>query len=583
MLKRFNEIKNNRELRGWLFWRFTHPKDGGILISPRRGIPPYLEGFLNQTPNSCFEGARKFPELPHLMGLNKSDRKPQKLDLNLAGAKTQLDPDRLEEFFRSSFADDEDNCALHRFAWLLPLIAERSEYSKVVERLIQSWILDPPFLELDSAWEAYSIAERLANWGIFLCRSRCHQGWSEEEKLTFLDSIRLQAQILISKPEYFGEKLTGNHLSNNGRGLLWAALLCGDRYFAQLGSKIVQEELKRVIQPHGVLREGSSHYQFLITRNYWEAAWLAEQLDLQELKVGIFKQLPLMASACRFLVLQGIHPHIGDISPDFPPEWFEQVPDAVEAILGNIEGKTQFVPAQGWAAQFFKEVPRIQEERKSVQIRDDFARLDQEGFSILVHTNPRGYPILPGHAHRDSGCPVVVYQGRALLIDQGRCSYIAESKAAVSAWAHNSILIDDEELEVQPRGLFGPAYLQYLSGKEPDFKADHHGITSVHYGLKRFGVIVTRIVRVQNGILEILAEVEGQGSREITWLLHTLSENSAQIYWPERGSLSLQYGPGSDSRLGYRSTRYGEKLPCASFVWKKKVKLPWKGVVTVKP
>jgi hypothetical protein len=577
------EVLTNRELRAWLLWKIPHPLDAGH--KPRQERPPYL------SPRPESKAPKESlvitaPErLPQLVPLRQRGA-PSGVKLKLAGTSWDLTSEQFLGIFRGELdgklEDVEDRCALHRFAWLSEL--QENASAALLEKLIFAWIDSPPPRDLEDAWNAYCITERLANWGIFLCRSRVYERWPSERREKFVQSVRDQGEVLTNNLEYYGEALTGNHLANEGRGALWAALLTGDFHLSQVGEAILRKEYERIFQPSGMLREGSSHYQFLVTRNYLEAYWLAPHLALPELRDWLAERLPKMAEACRLLRVRGAWPLIGDLSPDCEPDWLVHVPEIVDLWIGQVPPKVQ---TQGWAGSFAEQVPPIRQEFDGVRRFDDFIRWDQGDLSLLVHVNAQGYPNVPGHGHRDTGCPVLFYRGQPLLMDRGRFNYTPEGELGLSAWAHNSVLLDDEEIEFHARGVFGPAYLLKRSGGGSKVQLNSQnlkqGVAITQSGWHRKGVELTRRFFLEDGRLRLVYELEGRGRHEVKILLHLPKKGLATVTWPRDDNPRTQVGPQPDSRLGWSSSRYGHKEDCLSYVWSDRVQLPWKGEVIVQP
>jgi hypothetical protein len=66
-------------------------------------------------------------------------------------------------------------------------------------------------------------------------------------------------------------------------------------------------------------------------------------------------------------------------------------------------------------------------------------------------------------------------------------------------------------------------------------------------------------------------------------LLCHCADVEADITWPIGGLVYQQRGASPDPNLGSRSTKYGERIPCNSFIWKAFIVLPWRGTIVVQP
>src|SRR5690606_15729932 len=113
------------------------------------------------------------------------------------------------------------------------------------------------------AWHPYSAAERVVNILDFAQRRGLPAPADHTAAL-----LARHAPAIAERLEYFGEHHTSNHLSNNGRGLYRLGLALGLPAATEMGMRILLAEAERIFAPSGVLREGSSHYHLLLTRNY---------------------------------------------------------------------------------------------------------------------------------------------------------------------------------------------------------------------------------------------------------------------------------------------------------------------------
>jgi len=126
--------------------------------------------------------------------------------------------------------------------------------------------------------------------------------------------------------------MTGNHAFNNARGLLFAGIVSGLPYATELAFEIFKERLPKLVTDDGFLREGSSHYHFLFTRWVLEVQWILSGTKNKELQSIVRPFAVNLVKRCWFFLVQNRKtkhwsiPLVGDISPDFPPEWLLSVP-----------------------------------------------------------------------------------------------------------------------------------------------------------------------------------------------------------------------------------------------------------------
>ena len=245
-------------------------------------------------------------------------------DLSLA-ATTMSNADLRALPWTATYDDPEDAASLHRFAWLQQWLLARSQegadvttIAGIVGEAMRSWMAAAG--EPGSAaapWQPYSVAERIVNWTISALAIG-HRLTDDEDVRA---SVVQQLAYLAKNLEYHGEALTGNHLSNDGRGLYIGGIFVNDLAAVDLGRTILLEERKRLFEEPWFAREGSSHYQFLIARNYMETLWFAERAGDGDLIASIAPTVARLVAGCRFLLVAESGtgermPLIGDISPD---------------------------------------------------------------------------------------------------------------------------------------------------------------------------------------------------------------------------------------------------------------------------
>lgn len=563
-LRKIKEILSDPELRSWMLFKALNPGDKGLVS--KHGLPPYLD----ENEINVFIDLKE--SKLDLNQLNKVSKTPplENVKINLASKDIEIPYKELTEinFFESSDSflnkldDVEDRESFFRLSVLLHSLEGQNGFSEIEEKIVKDWI-NADCMD-SNAWYPYTIAERLANIGIFLCRSQCYKSWSNEFKELFLERILNEGLKLYETLEYFGEDLTCNHLSNNGRGIMWAGYLLGSAEIIKLGSRVMKSEFDRIVQNHGIIREGSSHYQLLVTRNYLEACWVLKNSGLDAESRDFEKMAKKLQKGSQFLMLQGINPLVGDISPDFSPEWFKSV----------ISTKNSSAEYQGWRNHFSDFLVDDEEEFMGAKLQDDFIRIDKDGFSVLIHINKSGFPMLPGHAHCDSSSLVVVYMGRELLIDLGRKDYKKESNHYLRDVSHNSIRLNNSPKEFLPRGVYGKEFIQKISGGSTKIKVDEEVNLEIP-NYKRIGFTVTSNISIQNGEVHITYKINGKGKTLVTLPFHAPDSNSIEFEWPMEHKAKLV------KKL--RSKKYGFEEECFSFIWEKIVTIPCELTVKIKP
>ncbi|MBA4383019.1 MAG: hypothetical protein C0406_10680 [Sideroxydans sp.] len=593
---------SDRDFRDYLSCLFKYPPQVWNRNSgTRKGKPAYLAGIHNGV-----HVTSPVLRLP-LLWKGGSVEASRVVDIKLAGM--TLRSARLEALpWDVTFVDLENRAALHRFTWLLPLLEDwawnRIDMQSawmIVNASIQDWINHHLTPAADEAWQPYTISERLVNW-IITCLA-CGQQPVACESLAM--ALIKQSEYLQDHLEYFGDELTGNHLSNNGRALYIVGLVLNQPALAQVGRQILLEERKRLFVEPCFLREGSSHYQFLIMRNYCEVLWFARECGDENTAVELGTTVANLSEGCRFFLVANANsgweiPLIGDISPDCSPEWLYGVP-WVAAALTDSPAPEGSIPSRGWH-RFFLAPSYVSVERltdsEDVIARREWVKVKQHNWTIFAHLNPAGVPLPPGHTHQDTGSLVAYYRGEALLVDTGRYHYIddREGNRGINCWSHTMAVID--ELNPAPfyRKIYPKSFLQTRVGALPTFAVSPNALEIRHGGYARrkgIGAYRRQVNIISRNELEIVDEFRGAGFHEIYLIFHTswqvsqeglgfklvLGDQEAELLVPE--SLAKQQvwrGPSPDKRFGWGSRCYGQAYDLSSIVVSGHVQLPWFGL-----
>ena len=168
------------------------------------------------------------------------------------------------------YEDPEDTMSLHRFGWLL-INAEKIKIDILANLgldLVDDWISKNIHSESKLKWDSYTASERLIYWSIFFCLISRTETPNKKIEKKFAKAIFIHLNHIYDNLDYWGSE-SNNHLLNNGRALYIGGKIISNKHFSKIGKKILKKETDFLI-PKGVLKEGSSHYQFLITKSYLE-------------------------------------------------------------------------------------------------------------------------------------------------------------------------------------------------------------------------------------------------------------------------------------------------------------------------
>ena len=561
-MEKLRQLANDPTLRRWLVARALGAARGDAAFVPHR--PPYLT-------------ARTLPAQATTVFLEFDPRAPTRpLVLELPGERIEVSLEAPGDVFERTFADIETLLALHRFAWV-PLLGPDADPAWVAA-LWRAWREHFSAPDDSWAWHPYTAAERAVN---LLRFARRHGLPAPAEDAR--DELARHAPAIMSRLEYLGEHGTGNHLSNNGRGLFILGLDLGMPEYADLGAQILIEEARRIFLPSGVLREGSSHYHLLLTRNYAEA-WLAARRHGHAGAPQLESVLRRTLSVVPHLTLPGGLPPIGDISPDCPPAH-------LAALLPNDPATA------GWGALLDAEDRVALMALKSsvaacapgALAADGWLKFESGDWSGLWHLAPGGFAPMPGHGHQDAGSFEIHRRGAPLFVDLGRGAYGETGAAALyrSALAHNGLILDGADPYPPNKPYYDSAFRRRHGGGPTTLASEADGVAASFGGFARLGAArVLRRWRFANGGFAIEDRVEGQGRRRIARRLNTpwpveIAGDAAIIHAPA-GNIRVR-ADGIEPALGSmtRWTAYGQGTPATAIVFEEKAPLPWRGALTV--
>lgn len=498
------------------------------------------------------------------------------ITLPLPGETVRLRPGEAADFVRRPFDDIETTLAVHRFAWL-PLLGHDADPAWVAA-LWTAWRGVHAEARDGWAWHPYTAAERAINLLRFARRHGLPGSAHETRAL-----LAAHGPAIAARLEYFGDHHTSNHLANNGRGLFHLGLALGLPDCADLGARILIEEAKRIFSPSGMLREGSSHYHLLLTRNYVDA-WLAARAHGRQEEPILGETAAKALAAAARLALPGGMPLVGDISPDCPPAFlFGLLPggDRSSGWTGLLEADER--EALG-ALMAEAEVPN-----EAKPAADGWVRADVAPWTGLWHAAPGGWSAMPGHGHQDIGAFEVHFREEAVFVDPGRGRYGDAGEAAFyrSAAAHGTLTVDGADPYPPNRPYYDDGFRRRVGGPAPAIETTGTDVTLTHHGFSRLGGVgaVDRQWRFSSGGFSIADRVDGTGVHGIARGLLTplpveAAENAAVI----RGRAAT-YRVVADAAVRLepvvRWRAYGDGEPATMIRIENSVPLPWTGTITV--
>lgn len=534
-LKKILKYLRNKDVQAFLLYSIKNLKKLN-LSKPVGRIPIYL---LEDMANIKYESILKKIESILLIQNSKYNMNKKKMkksrEILLAGEKLELNYDELN--WSKSFIDNEDISAYHRFIWVytdfiyqLEEGSDKKELYEVTLNLIKSWIYNFDIKQSKEyhyeIFQTYTISERLVNWFYLLSiTSKTERLINKEIAISMCE----QLFYICNNLEYYGEEFTSNHLLNNGKAIYIIGSSLGVKEFQNIGKKILLNEYKRVIVDNGFLREGSSHYQLLITKNYLDAYFVALKFEDIEFAAKLYPKIEELANASRFFMIKtkkgNKFPLIGDISPDYPPSWISTVPELADALLYGEKISKKL--AIGYHTPFDIDLKKINNKIKNDKKinSNDWGKITGNNWTIFTHVNNSLYPNnLTGHFHHDTGGIVVFYKDKPIIIDCGRITYTdsARGNRDKSIRAHSGIYIDKSEPEIDMRSIYPKEFLNAYVFEKPEIEVFLNKMAIKINGYSRLKGItsVIRTIEIRDKKIKIIDQFDGKGIHSLDLFFH---------------------------------------------------------------
>jgi hypothetical protein len=463
--RKARQVYSDPVLRRWLMER---------ALRRVQGPPSFYEGCPTYLANAPTLQPHPFP-VPQGYGTISDTVTSGALDLALPGENLHIEVCDTPAIFSRHFSDTETLLALHRFAWL-PL-TKPAVNPGWVHTLWNQWRGQFGTPSGTWPWHPYTAAERVINLIDYIMQS----GFPGDPNETIIVLAR-HGPAIAGQLEYYGDHYTSNHLSNNGRGLYRLGLFLGWPECADIGATILLNEAPRIFMRSGILREGSSHYHVLLTRNYADA-WLAARRHGRPEEEALRDIVARALSVIPALTLPGGMPLVGDISPDCPPEFLDGLSDGGSDWLAQRSDDERHALQQLCAT-----VPPAEREALAA---DGWVRADHAPWAALWHCAPEGWSQMPGHGHQDCGSFELHHDGQPVIIDPGRGRYGDDGDAARyrSAETHSGLTIDGTDPYPTNRPYYDNGFRRKTCGPPPSMDSFDNGVSLTFEGLSRLNSV----------------------------------------------------------------------------------------------
>ena len=484
------------------------------------------------------------------------------------------------------FAESEDlefTLAVHRFAWVPRHMARLSDLD--LGRVWDWWLGE--FMSRDDtwAWHPYTAGERMLNILDVLGTRRI-----DVVEQTLASCVNRHLDYIFKGLEYFGDA-TGNHLTNNGRALYRIGLAIGDERSIESGLTILRMETRRILDDHGFLREGSTHYQLLITQwllDVWRSAARGARAEVDELAALALRAL----SASRYLVMGGGYPLFGDVSPDRCPA------DLSDLVLPDHMVATSWLarlPETDREAIRALEVPPPVGSSENAELEADWKKSRWADWTFLTHVPNNGWNPIPGHGHQDLTGFELHRNNEAVVIDPGRGRYgeMGESYFYRSALVHSVVAIDGLAPYPLNRALYSSEFRESVVGQTPVcVKEDEAGTwTLSHAGFSRLPGVGQAQRRwshdAERDSIVIADDIAGTRSCTVTRRLITPLRTESGPNGVKLIGRTGSYLIAGEGTVSIRPltiwTAYNEGQAGSSIEWAIKTILPFSSSLTISP
>ena len=358
----------------------------------------------------------------------------------------------------SSEYDDETVNLAYRFHWLLEKLASDCSYSqlKIFYKMIVECQKKITYRKNCVSLSPYNISERICNLVVFASIAYKHSCIDNEEFQNIRLIIKNDLLCLKENLEYPASGIINNHIVNNARALYIGGCFLNLQDSIHLSKAILKKHLPEMIGKGGFLKEASSHYQLLLTKNILEVSIIAEQFNDQEFYEWISSLSRKMVYASEKLIPKQLKslrnfPTIGDISPDIPLGWFDPREHNNEGLWNKL----------------WKQSSTTYNRKESYEENNGWYSVNEKNWFVLAYSHPSRKEYPAGHGHRDFGSFILYDNGTPMIIDIGRYTY-NKSKSLTpignEATSHSSVILNQRE------PLYSGERLKKIFKTNPNFK-----------------------------------------------------------------------------------------------------------------
>ena len=402
------------------------------------------------------------------------------------------------------------NCQLHGKLWTYNLNyfeylaqAEITKYEGL--ELIHDFIRQSS--EIEDGFESFPISLRVIFWIKFISKHHIHEKQID-------DALFLQLQILSKYPEYH---LMGNHLLENGFGLLFGAIYFEDANLLRQAEQILTTQLQEQILPDGAHFELSPMYHQLMLYRILDSINLLQNNFKKNIAplLNLFKQkAELMLGWMEELTFEnGDMPLLNDSAIDIAPT----------------------------ATKILDYAKRLQVKTKKIKLKESgYRKFVNKHYEMIIDVGNIGPDYIPGHAHSDTFNFILYHKQKPLLVDTGISTYEKNQQRNLerSTRAHNTVMIAGQEQSEVWGGfrVARRATVIYL-------KEEGNQVVAKHDGYKKINCEQERRFIFKEKTIEIKDRTIGDKKAKAFFHFHSninIQMNGKKIEWPF-GSIEFEH------------------------------------------
>ena len=425
-----------------------------------------------------------------------------------------------------------------------------------IRMLVDDWIeFNPPMFGV--GWEAYPLSLRIVNW------IKCILN-GEPAKSTWLNSIKLQANILSQNVEYH---LYGNHILANAKALIFAGLFFQGKKaekWLELGLKIYDTQLNEQILPDGGHFELSPMYQNIMLNDLLDLINLANTYSY--FKVSKFLG-DWRSKASDMLTWSKVMKH-----PDGEISFFNDAAFGIAPLHHELVSYAAEIGVETDSHQ----TPIIGTTEVTSLAQSGYLRVEQKNLVAILDCAAIGPDYLPGHGHADSLSFELSLQNFRVFVNAGTSCYgVSEERVRQRGTsAHNTVMINGFDSSQVWSG-FRVAKRAYPFGLVVDKRVDGVNISCSHDGYKRLKnpVVHNRVWEFSQDSMTITDELTGDFiTGETFYLFHpnifiSAIQDHFTLTLPSATEIVIKIS-GGEARLidTFWNPEFGKSLPTKGLV-----------------